>query len=369
MVFTFRGGAEGSWRLRGLERLARLPRIQIGIGDPIVDRIQSGDRAVSQVGHLDWRRLACERQQAAIGHVQGEIDQNIDAVIANCVGQRLIRQARCVNPAIAAPADPGGESIGPADAGIRDDLKSLPVVVVEQGGEEPADRMLPEIRRDVADAQPALRRAVIVVRPPKRLQRVCVPLPPGDVPGVQGGGAHIGVEKQQVEQVAVAFGELGVQVDGFPKATDRFGDPAGVLQRQPQVVHRRGVGWIELKGLAVGPDGGIGVAAPMIRHAEVAEELWIARAFGGGGAAVGDRFVQQRFIRQRRRKPSQNTFVNRLQGKRSSPGIEGGVGKPQFQQAVAEMDMSRDVIRSACDGLLEAGRGFVEPASLMQCGA
>ena len=73
-------------QLLGVEWFGHARRIGPVVGQPIVHRRHAGRVLVSQVGHLDWRRLAGENQQAMSVNVAGQIDQDVNPILAHRVG-------------------------------------------------------------------------------------------------------------------------------------------------------------------------------------------------------------------------------------------------------------------------------------------
>ena len=91
-----------------------------------------------------------------MGHVQREIDQDVDLVLADDPGQILIGAQSDVSPQVGVGAEHFREHIGPGDAGITANFKSLVIVLAEQRENILSDNVLAKIRRDVTDPQPPI---------------------------------------------------------------------------------------------------------------------------------------------------------------------------------------------------------------------
>ncbi len=74
------GEADGSF---GIEFVGSAGGIEVGIGDAIVDCVEASGAGVSEISCLHRRGFAGEEGHAVVGHVHCEIDQDVDAVIAD----------------------------------------------------------------------------------------------------------------------------------------------------------------------------------------------------------------------------------------------------------------------------------------------
>jgi hypothetical protein len=70
------------------------------IGEEIIDRAQSGGIAIAHPGDRHRGRAAGKDAQAIAGGVSGQIDQDIDAIGTDALGQFVIAQSRRRYPAI-----------------------------------------------------------------------------------------------------------------------------------------------------------------------------------------------------------------------------------------------------------------------------
>ena len=90
------------------------------VGEECVHGGQPGAVAVpQQIGHLHGRRPPRERQQPVAGTVAREIDQNIDPVSADQLGQLRVAQADRAAPVIAERTEAFGGGVLGRDARIE----------------------------------------------------------------------------------------------------------------------------------------------------------------------------------------------------------------------------------------------------------
>ena len=131
--------------LLGVERLIRAQWIEVGIAEPVIDRVQTGAAGVAGEGHLHGSRFASEDQQAIVGGVHGEVDEDVDLVLADLGGELLVAEADNVAPVLRAGAEALREGVGTGDLGIAEDFK---IARIMPGMERPhveADDMRAEV--------------------------------------------------------------------------------------------------------------------------------------------------------------------------------------------------------------------------------
>src|SRR5204863_8835924 len=107
--------------------------------------------------------LAREDQQPVARGVQREIDQHVDLVAKDQIGDLFIRRARDRPPVIRCGLAFLGNRIRLTDVGVAYNLKILAIMRLENRQEIPADNMLTKIWRDVTDSQSLVRIANIRV--------------------------------------------------------------------------------------------------------------------------------------------------------------------------------------------------------------
>ena len=126
-------------------------RDQPGIGDHPIDPVGAEGTGITQVMELQRCRPQRQHAGAAVVGVAHQIDQHIDAIAADAVGDRLAAVAghHCV--VVHAAADQLGGLIGDIGQGIGEHLKAAAVVAGEQAMEQVAHGVIAKIGREVAD--------------------------------------------------------------------------------------------------------------------------------------------------------------------------------------------------------------------------
>ena len=138
-------------------------------------------RAVGQIRDLHRGGLAGEDQQAVVRHVHGEIDENVDPVLADHLGEPLVRQAHVRPPYVGGSPATLGDRVGNVLRGVAEDLEMPMIVRFQQRQQKSPDGVQAEIGRDVADAQAAVGRTVVGVGPDRLRQRRGVLAVPAEV--------------------------------------------------------------------------------------------------------------------------------------------------------------------------------------------
>src|ERR1043165_6356954 len=93
----------------------------------------------------------------------GEVDQDVDLIFSNASVQLSVAQADSTDPMICVALEARGEGIRNFNVGVTENLKQPAVVGGKNGLEEERDGMIAEIGGDIADAQRALGRAIVVI--------------------------------------------------------------------------------------------------------------------------------------------------------------------------------------------------------------
>ena len=70
--------------------MARLRGGEDRIGEQVIDRRQTGAGRMAPRGHLDRSGLACKCAEPIAGGMSGKVDQDIDLVGPNAIGQLVI---------------------------------------------------------------------------------------------------------------------------------------------------------------------------------------------------------------------------------------------------------------------------------------
>ena len=112
-----------------------------------------------------------EEEEPVIGRMQGEIDQDVDLVIANHGRGPFVGDAGDIAPMIGPEPAFTGRPIQPEDIGIGVDLEAPAIVLAQEMEDSAARDVAAEIGRDIADAQAPRRGTVVEVRTNMRGER------------------------------------------------------------------------------------------------------------------------------------------------------------------------------------------------------
>ena len=151
--------------------LVRIRRFGQAVGKAIVDRLHARRIGVAQPRDLNGGRGAGEDGQKVVAGVAGQVDQDVYAILANRAGDGSVAHAAEVPVRVELPSQPLGDRIGERHVAVSENLHRPAVVAVQKGLEERRHRMRAEIRRHIADAQPSLAVAIVVVACPRRSRR------------------------------------------------------------------------------------------------------------------------------------------------------------------------------------------------------
>src|SRR5437762_3188535 len=95
----------------------------------------------------------CRSSRAQVSQAAGEVD----AVLPNLARRFIVPDAPDFAPDIGVAAALLGDGIRPGVAGIAEDLEALVIMVCKERKHESSDGVGAQIRRDITDAQPAIR--------------------------------------------------------------------------------------------------------------------------------------------------------------------------------------------------------------------
>ncbi len=148
-------GAREAVECFGVEVVGHAGGIDEGIGEAEVDGGKAGGAEVAEGGELERCGFPGEEGEAVVGGVTGEVDEDVDAVLADQVGSLRVSERGDVAPVIG--RDRGlqacGGRIGAMNVGIAEDLDAVGVVRGEQAFEKEGDGVVAEIGREVGDAE------------------------------------------------------------------------------------------------------------------------------------------------------------------------------------------------------------------------
>ena len=96
-----------------------------------------------------------EDEQAAVGGVAGEVDEDVDLIVADLIGEGVVVEGDCVLPMMREGFEALGDCVGVESVGIAEGFDAIGIVMGEEVLDEVADGMGAEIGGDVADAEGA----------------------------------------------------------------------------------------------------------------------------------------------------------------------------------------------------------------------
>lgn len=130
--------------------------IEEAIAEPVVDGVKAGATGVASKADLHRSGPPREDEQSMPRGVLGEVDEEIDAVGANLVGEGFIAQRAGLTPVVGCGGEALGKRVAPGDVGVAKDLELGPIVPGNDGQDLIAHGVTSEIRGNVADPQAAI---------------------------------------------------------------------------------------------------------------------------------------------------------------------------------------------------------------------
>ena len=129
------------------------------VGDEVVDEGRTERCGVPEVVDLDGRRPPGEDGKPVIGRVAAEVDEDVDLVVGDPARGGVRMLVADVDEAIGRGGDlvPVPAVVVPA-VGVGEYLDFRPIVRAEERARELPHRVIPEIAREVPDAEPLARR-------------------------------------------------------------------------------------------------------------------------------------------------------------------------------------------------------------------
>ena len=113
-----------------------IERVDQGVGDAVIDGGQAGGAGVSEPGDLHGCGFDGEEGQAVMGHVHGEIDEDVDLIGADFVGKLRIGKRADIVPDVGGFAKAVGDRVRAGDAGVAVNLEAGVVVGFEKRDDE-----------------------------------------------------------------------------------------------------------------------------------------------------------------------------------------------------------------------------------------
>ena len=241
--------------LLGVERLIRARRIEVRIAEPVVDRSKSRASRVAGESHLHRGGLPRKDGETVAGHVQGQIHEDVDPVVADELRNFGFGSACDIAPDVGCLLESPGEGIRLGDGRIAEHFESRVVVPRKNGQDVSADDVVAEIRRDIADPQAALRSAIIAVRLDEPTPWLCVLLVPLVEFLAERFWIGAGMKEETVGEIAMGSGIVGFQRDGLTISGDGFFQMPLVLEGAAEIVERLGKVGFEIDRSTIGRDG------------------------------------------------------------------------------------------------------------------
>ena len=126
--------------------------------DYVVDKVGPHRTGVAEKVDLDRRRPVGEDRSPAVRRVTGEVDQDVDPVGMHLLGGRRRRHVSDVDEPIKGAGEASAHCAAIIrTAGIADDPEPSAVVTVDHSSDQKRYRMLAEVRRQIAEADPLAR--------------------------------------------------------------------------------------------------------------------------------------------------------------------------------------------------------------------
>ena len=129
-------------------------RIRNRVGKAVIDGRKTCSAWITEVRNLDGGRLVRKNGQPVAEGVASEVNEDVDLVAANLLGNLLVRIADGRAPTLRSGLEVACHRIRVPDFCIAIDFHF--VVVGENGLKKVRNGMVPEVRRYVANAQAAV---------------------------------------------------------------------------------------------------------------------------------------------------------------------------------------------------------------------
>lgn len=313
--------------------------IKVRVGKPVVDGFVAGGTAIGEVRDGQGRGLAAEHQHAVVFRVNGKVDEDVDLVGADQVGQLFVGKVGGVAPDVGVLAEHSGKGGRAPDVAVAMDREAGVVVVSQQRKEEQPDRVVAEVGGDIADLQRAVGVGGVGVGAARGAQGNDECLIPLAVLGGNFFRAEVGVEVDGVEEVrgGLRVPWLGPAGKGLAVVFDRFVHAAELAQGVGQVVV--GGGEVGLDGQSPPVDfhglfGAVGNAFE--QGAKVVQDNRIGGVVGEGGLVGLGGFMQPVLVAEGVGEVVVGLGKIRAEGNGPAECRDGALGLAQSGQHVAE---------------------------------
>jgi hypothetical protein len=218
----------------------------------------------------------------------GKVDQDVDAIGADAIGGGGVAHPDNVSPGGGAGLQALGDVVGLLDRGITCDLDGAGIVRGQQRLGEIGDRVLAEIGRHIADAQPAVRVAIDLVT-----QHGDAFLPPSAAAVSLGERCrrNAGIVIAEKEEIGETPAVIRIECECMLESRRRIGEPALVAERNTEIGIRIGIAGLQPNRRLAGRDGLAEVPDQEQGVAEIGPGGGIGRVEAGGLAQQRDALV------------------------------------------------------------------------------
>ena len=241
----------------------------MGVGESVVNRRKAGGARIGKPRDLYGRRLAGEDQKTIPGHVHGQVDENVDPILAHQADDLIVGQAGDVAPDVGERTEARGGCVRTSNIGVAKNLEVLVIMCREKARHEKRLGVVAKVRRNIADSQPAVERAVVWMRLDQARQRLGKPPAPEPLFLENRPRVVAGTIQQGVEQVAVRIVIVGLQLYGPAEGGNGFVQVSSVLESVAQVVVGPGARRIPFQCLTVTRHGFVQVSTILPNNPQV----------------------------------------------------------------------------------------------------
>ena len=274
--------------------------VEMGVGEAVVDLGEAGGAGVGEPGELEGGGFLGEGAEAVVGHVHGDVDEDVDAVGADFLRELGVGELGDVVEVVGVLAELVGDGVGAGGVGIDRDFELGAVVVFQERESEEGLAVVVEVGAEIPDVETTTgcnhrghrghRDGMVGF-----LCVLCVlcglnRLRPGGVFGVDRFGSGVFVVVEGVEEAALGGGVAPPQIecDGAAVGGEGFGEFGAGFVGVAEVEVEFADGGVEGDGGLEGGDGFVEVVGEEEGVAEVGVSEEIAGGELGDALEVGD---------------------------------------------------------------------------------
>ena len=168
----------------------------------------------------------------------GQIDQDINSISADLLGDARIVPTCDFAPMIDVAREPVGHGIAVREVGVRKNLEPGPVVALKNRRDKGGDGMVAKIRRNVADSQLSIRIFIPIARKSDPRDRIHIRFAEANVLVKQHLRGRRWVTMQSEQNIPMGAGERWIETHKFPVLVYGAINAAGVGQHAGELVVR-----------------------------------------------------------------------------------------------------------------------------------